>query len=174
MSGPITPITTAPAAFTGIVEKVNEVIAANPPLQAGIGIQIQDAEYNRIISVIFPPPNPAPFVVTWDGISNLSVNGGFVLLGVLSTTPYTVAALDLTAGTHAWLKVTSSDGYTISGTPVIEVGTAFPTAQTFAGSSYTLKIPIGFVSSGTVKQLVFQNIILGYTVSTNGVALLPL
>jgi len=51
MSGPITPITTAPAAFTGIVEKVNEIIAANPPLQAGKGIQIDTGKENRIVSI---------------------------------------------------------------------------------------------------------------------------
>lgn len=51
MSGPIKPIAKAPAAFAGIVDKLNEVIAANPPLQAGAGISISDAKENRIISV---------------------------------------------------------------------------------------------------------------------------
>jgi hypothetical protein len=62
MSGPITPITTAPAAFTGIVKKVNEVIAANPPLQAGAGIQIQDAKYNQTVSVVLTQEMIDPFL----------------------------------------------------------------------------------------------------------------
>jgi hypothetical protein len=52
MSGPIKPITTAPAAFSGIVDKLNEVIAANPPLQAGKGIRIDTAKENRIVSIV--------------------------------------------------------------------------------------------------------------------------
>jgi hypothetical protein len=51
MSAKITPITTAPAAFSGIVAKLNEVIAANPPLQAGKGISITPAKENTIISI---------------------------------------------------------------------------------------------------------------------------
>jgi len=51
MSAKITPITTAPAAFSGIVAKLNEVIAVNPPLQAGKGISITDAKENRIIAI---------------------------------------------------------------------------------------------------------------------------
>ena len=51
MSAKITPITTAPAAFSGIVAKLNEVIAANPPLQAGSGIKIDTAQQNRIVSL---------------------------------------------------------------------------------------------------------------------------
>ena len=85
MSGLITPITTAPAAFTGIVEKVNEIIAANPPLQAGKGIKITDAEYNRIISVKLTEDIIEPFInlsrtfyVTGNQTANLAVTAGAI------------------------------------------------------------------------------------------------
>lgn len=85
MSGLITPITTAPAAFTGIVEKVNEVIAANPPLQAGKGIAITDADLNRIISVKLTNDILSPFInssrtfyVTGNQTENLTVTAGAI------------------------------------------------------------------------------------------------
>ncbi|NBW16190.1 MAG: hypothetical protein EBR82_50225 [Caulobacteraceae bacterium] len=44
-------LSTVPAAFSNIGEKVNELIDANPPLKAGAGITITDSEDSRLIAL---------------------------------------------------------------------------------------------------------------------------
>jgi len=44
-------LSTVPAAFSTIGEKVNELIGANPPLKAGAGITITDSEDSRLIAL---------------------------------------------------------------------------------------------------------------------------
>jgi hypothetical protein len=43
-------LTSVPAAFEGIAEKVNEVIAAHPPLKAGENVTITQSEEHTLIS----------------------------------------------------------------------------------------------------------------------------
>lgn len=97
----IEPITTAPAAFTGIVEKVNEIIEGNPPLKAGVGIEITNSKKHRLISVLATPPTLPPFT--------LYVASGLLAVGI---TPGLVNGISptftgATAGTSGTLLLSS-------------------------------------------------------------------
>ena len=118
-----------------------------------------------------------PFAVsdaTTGGASKITVDGGLLFLGSMDTAPKTISGITASPGNHAWLQVTSDNGYTISTTtpPVLISGTTYPTA---IGTTlpYVLNIPIGSVASGVVTQLVKSDLRLGFAVTSAGVVLLP-
>jgi hypothetical protein len=151
MSGPITPITTAPAAFTGIVEKINEVIAANPPLEAGSGLMITRSKSNILINLksnikssienqIIPPWFLTGTIES--GTAKISINPGLV-----NNFVPTIGGVSLGAFPRPTLTVTGSVGVieikaTIDGagiiTAVIVQNVATATADTVTNKYKTI------------------------------------
>jgi hypothetical protein len=165
MSGPIKPITTAPAAFSGIVDKLNEVIAANPPLQAGKGIKIDTAKENRIISIKLTADDieqivglnalrrTLPFQAYLTAASQIKINAASRLYkSISSTDTLTVSALStaitLASNTCVWVQVTVSSLAATAAT--IASGTAYPTLVVTSGSPAAqtqFNVPLGKVTA---------------------------
>jgi hypothetical protein len=174
MSGPITPITTAPAAFIGIVEKINEVIAANPPLEAGKGIKITYAAENRLISVLPTAPlAPLPFTLynasegatLKVGIAPGLVNqisptytgatagtGGTLLLSSVPPPLKTISAT-----TYFWLKCVGTFGANDTYVVTVESNTtgSVPAAESITGTGFTSCLYLGdaTVASGAITAI---------------------
>jgi hypothetical protein len=154
MNSRIEPITTAPAAFTGIVEKVNEIIEGNPPLKAGVGIEITDSKNHRLISVLpasLPTPTSPPFTLSFVGTVGTFTPG--TVNGLLPALTITVSA---TGTRYIILRTTWSTG-NLNGASWIDSASApdsSPLTQTTPPTSFDILTHI--VVQGTPIRVIAE------------------
>lgn len=95
-------LTTVPAAFAAIGEKINEIIDANPPLRAGAGINISVSKLHTLISLEDPAATQGadPFTLIGfidSGVAKINVTPGmvnnFVPTISVSGTPISIATV---------------------------------------------------------------------------------
>ena len=129
------------SAFIPIADKINEVIAANPPLTAGEGIQITDSKENRLISI-----KPAASAIT---------------------PPWYLTGTD----TKIYIKPGMVNNFIptidLSGTPTSLA--AFPAPSiTVTGATGIIELKATVDSAGTITALIAQNVTTASTdTSTN-------
>jgi hypothetical protein len=79
-------LTSVPAAFEGIAAKVNEVIAAHPPLKAGENVTITQSEEHTLVSATLSSDASIQrvlaagrtFFVNWTGGTSVAVSPGAI------------------------------------------------------------------------------------------------
>jgi hypothetical protein len=174
----VKPLAAAPKAFAALAAKLNEFIAARPPLVAGAGIRLAESSQRAIISADFSSIGPSilssnffPFFAVANE-NTLSVASGLVLSPFVGNPTLVVAsASGDPSDTHAWLKVEWS-GTTLS-TADIEFGTAWPSPLYSAASSYA-NIPLAYISGGELRRLCTTNLTLHRVFVSGGVIFWPL
>jgi hypothetical protein len=153
-------LTSVPAAFEGIAEKVNEVIAAHPPLKAGENVTITQSEEHTLISVSQASINQSiaragfnhPFRVYLDTAGTAKILAESRAYTSLDTSATTITnlttAFSLASNTYVWLQ------FTVSALAVTAIsrqtGTAWPSLVVTSGSPITqtqFNVPIGKVTA---------------------------
>jgi len=154
-------LSTVPAAFSTIGEKVNELIGANPPLKAGAGITITDSDDSRLIALDtgvissyfnnnFRFRHPFQVYLTTSGNANiLTESRAYTSLGTSSTSITNLTtAFSLASNTYVWLQFTVSS---LAVTAISrQTGTAWPSLVVTSGSPAVqtqFNVPIGKVTS---------------------------
>ena len=153
-------LTSVPAAFEGIAAKVNEVIAAHPPLKAGENVTITESEEHILISVSAASLGQAiaragfnhPFRVYLDtaGTANiLAESRVYTSLGTSATSITDLTtAFSLASNTYVWLQFTVSS---LAVTAISrQTGTAWPSLVVTSGSPAAqtqFNVPVGKVTA---------------------------
>jgi len=154
-------LSTIPAAFSSIGEKLNELIGANPPLKAGAGITITDSDDSRLIALDtgvissyfnnnFRFRHPFQVYLTTSGQANILTESRVYTSLRTSSTSITnlTTAFSLSSNTYVWLQ------FTVSSLVITNIsrqtGTAWPSLVVTSGSPAAqnqFNVPIGKVTS---------------------------
>lgn len=156
--------------FATIGQKVNEIIDANPPLEAGTGLIITRSDSNILISVLPTPPTLPPFTLYAADPLAVGITPGFVngisptFTGATAGTGGTLLLSSvpppfktISATTYFWLKCVGT--FAAPDTYVITVesnttGTA-PAAESITGTGFTSFLYLGNVTvvSGGISAI---------------------
>lgn len=185
-------IKSVPAAFGNVAKKINEIIDANPPLKAGVGINITTSASNTLIALDTVKDNSFlhPFRVSLANAATPTANiiaesRAYTSLGTSATTITNLTtAFTLASNTYVWLQFTVSS---LAVTAISrQTGTAWPSLVVTSGSPAAqtqFNVPIGkvtaskptapgfeFTISGTAyhfEQLLFSHLLVELRINNN-------
>lgn len=164
-------LTTVPAAFASIGEKINEIIDANPPLRAGAGINISTSQLHTLISLEDPGATQSafhfPFEVYLAGTATANIRASSRLYKSISTTDTQAitnltTAFTLASNTHVWIEVTVSS-LAVTGASR-QTGTAWPSLVVTSGTPAAqtqFNVPVGRVVASDPTKPGFEFAISG-------------
>jgi hypothetical protein len=167
-------LTSVPAAFEGIAAKVNEVIAAHPPLKAGENVTITQSEEHTLISVDQASINQSiarasfnhPFRVylTASGTAKILPESRVYTSFKTSEASITnlTTAFSLASNTYVWIQ------FTVSALAITAIsrqtGTAWPSLIVTSGSPAVqtqFNVPVGKVTAANPNAPGFEFSISG-------------
>lgn len=163
--------------FATIGQKVNEIIDANPPLEAGAGLIITRSESNILIgldSIKNPMPPFTLYAVAGltlgitpglvNGISPTFTGATAGTGGTLLLSSVPPPLLTITGTRYFWLKCVGTFGANDTYVVTVESNTTgtVPAAEAITGTGFTSFLALGYVTVTSGSITVIENYVRAY------------